>query len=346
MTSNPVADTVSAFVDDGLDHVSINGDAAASMANDLSDEEFGLVPWVWDPFPKAGAEMSPRETVDFFMLGNTINFQFRDPATGDKYVCERDGEQYAGAMGMWAALHNAYDEDSDILTGEYLAALDRDAFDNLFPADDAVDIPMPDERYDILQEGGAVLTEEYDSGDGGRFSTLIDAADDRLYADGNGIIDRLVADFPSFDDAHTVDGQEVKFYKRAQLAVWMPLGNLQAMGEADVMPVTDQDKFTLAADYHMPNIGRYTGALDYDDELADAIDAGDPLVAGGKAETELRAAAVAYGLKLQDRLGITGAELDGALFNNYKDEAEDANPVHRTVTVEDPGIVTYGTTDY
>lgn len=345
MGDNPVRASVSAYVDDGLDYVTIDENKLDTMADDMEGEDFGLVPWLWEPFPKAGVDMTPEETIDFFMVGNTINFQFRDPDTGDKYAYERDGETHEGAMGMWAALHDAYEDDPSILTGERLADLSYAEVEELFPAEEGVEMPMLEERHAALTTAGERLAEDYDTGDGGRFATLVDEAESRLYADGDGIIDHLT-DFDSFEDTTTVDGHELVFNKRAQLAVWMPLGNLEAMDREDALRVEDRDSFELAADYHMPNIGRHTGALEYDAALAEAIDMGEPVVADGKAEAELRAAAVAYGMVLQDELGVNGAELDGALFTTYKDAAEDANPVHRTVTVREPGVVTYGTTDY
>lgn len=344
MRDNPVRASVSAYVEDGLDYVTIDERKLDAMAEELAEEDFGLVPWLWEPFPKGGVDMTPEETIDFFMVGNAINFQFRDPDTGDKYAYDREGETHKGAMGMWAALHDAYEADPSILTGERLAELSYDEMEELFPADGGVDLPMLEERHEALTTVGERLQEAYDVGDGGRFATLVDEAEPRLYADGDGIIDHLTG-FDAFEDTTMVGGHELVFNKRAQLAVWMPLGNLEAMGE-DALRVEDCDNFELAADYHMPNIGRHTGALAYDPELADAIDAGDPLVADGRAEAELRAASVAYGIALQDELGVNGAELDGVLFTTYKDAAEAENPVHRTVTVSDEGIVTYGTTDY
>jgi len=247
-------------------------------------------------------------------------------------------------MGMWAALHDAYDRDPSILTGETLADLSYSDITALFD-DDGVAMPMQEERHDFLTSVGERLVAAYDDGDGGRFSTLVDAASPCLYDDGDGIIDHLTR-FDAFEDATTVDGHDLVFNKRAQLAVWMPLGNLAEMGKGDALRVADQEAFTIAADYHMPNIGRYTGVLSYSDDLAAAVDAGDPVVADSRAEADLRAGAVAYGLALQDALDVTGAELDGALFNGYKEDAEAAHPVHRTVTVQEPGVVTSGTTDY
>jgi hypothetical protein len=337
--TNPVRDSVTALVeDDGLQYVTINDEHIDDFADKFDDDELGLTPWLWPPFPGPDHDMSPADRLDFFMLGNTINFQFRDPESAAKYTF--DGTDHAGAMGMWAALRTAYEDNPDILTADDLASLEEADVDALFPADDDVTLPMIDKRTAILNEVGDVLQAEY----GGRFRDVVDAAEPQLYADGDGIIDHFVDNFPSFDDSHAVDGQEVNLYKRAQLAVWMPLGHLQALGHDDTLQVTDQDNFEIAADYHMPNIFEYNGVID--DENREHITAGKPFLASSRGEIERRAAAVYAGRQLADEMDSNGAELDGTLFQGYKDEAEDAHPVHKTVTATDSGIVQYGTTDY
>lgn len=335
---NPVRESVTDLVEDrGLQYVTVND--VDGFAEELAEEELGLTPWLWPPYPAPDKDMPAEDRLDYFMLGNTINFQFRDPDSPEKYVFDgmHTGE---GAEGMWAALHDAYDEDPDVLTADELASLEEDDVAELFPADGDVEMPMIPERTEILNEVGDVLQSRY----GDSFSDVVAAAEPRLYADGDGIIDHLVDSFPSFDDSHEIDGDDVNLYKRAQLAVWMPLGHLNALEYDNTLTVEDPDNFEIAADYHMPNIFEYQGVID--DQNREHIDDGTPFLTGSRGEVERRAAAVYVGREIADRLDTNGAELDGALFKGYKDAAEDAQPVHKTVTETDSGIVRYGTTDY
>jgi hypothetical protein len=264
------------------------------------------------------------------MLGNAVNFQFRDPETGEKYGHERNGDSHEGAFGMWAALHDAYEDNPQILDGSYLADLDEDDVRDIFAADNDIEMPQIEDRTELLNSIGQRLEDEYD----GRFHTLVDEADDALYTDdGTGYLDHLT-DFEAYNDTVEIDGQEIAFHKRAQLAVWMPLGHLQASGQ-DAFDVEDPQDFEIAADYHFPNIFRHLGLHEYDEDLAEDIETGKELEAGGRRETELRAAAVYHGRQLLDELNdryeedVTAAGLDGVLFTGYKDEAEDEYPVHR-----------------
>jgi len=326
---NPVRDSVDEFVTDGLEHIDINEDAYDEVVEDIEEEDFGYVPWNWPPFPHAD-DIGANDTIDFFTLGNAINFQFRDPDTGEKYGHERDGQLHEGAFGMWAALHNAYENDPQILEGSYLADLDEDDVADIFAPDNGIELPQIEDRTAILNSVGQRLEKEYD----GRFHTLIEEADDRLYTDdGAGYLDRLT-DFDAYDDTVEIDGQDIAFHKRAQLAIWMPLGHLQAADD-DAFDVQDPQNFEIAADYHFPNIFRSLGLHEYNEELANDIEEGTELEAGGRRETELRAAAVYHGRQLLEELNdryddeMTAAGLDGVLFTGYKDEAEDENPVHR-----------------
>ncbi|PSG99132.1 MAG: hypothetical protein BRC29_03325 [Nanohaloarchaea archaeon SW_7_43_1] len=231
---------------------------------------------------------------------------------------------------MWAALHNAYEEDSSILNGKRLAELDETDIKELFSADNDVELPQLEDRRTILNSIGEQLSEEYD----GSFHKLVERSDKRLYSDGNGLIDNIT-DFETYNDSVRVDGNEIDFYKRAQLAVWMPLGHLEVTGTENPLKVEDEENFEIAADYHFPNIFRHLGLHEYDEELVNDIEAGNELDGGGRREAELRAAAVYHGRNLINELDsrtdeeVTAAGLDGALFTDYKEEAENDHEIHR-----------------
>jgi hypothetical protein len=78
-------------------------------------------------------------------------------------------------------------------------------------------MPMLDEKLAVLHQIGKVLAEKYS----GRFHNFVHACSPKLYDNGNGLIDRLVIEFPRFNDVSMLDGHEIKFYKLAQLGIWM-----------------------------------------------------------------------------------------------------------------------------
>ncbi len=106
---------------------------------------------------------------------------------------------------------------------------------------------------------------------------------------------------PYFRDVEQLDGRAVAFHKRAQLAA----ADLARAGVA----LTGLDRLTAFADNLVPHVLRVSGALTLDPLLAADIDAGRLLEPGGRAEIELRAAAVVGTDALVDRLARLGRRL-------------------------------------
>jgi hypothetical protein len=120
---------------------------------------------------------------------------------------------------------------------------------------------MPEERAAVLREVGGVLTHRY----GGRFFNFVKACSPRCYDNGNGIVEKLVSDFPRFRDVSVYDGHEVRFYKLAQLGVWMLYSTMRSSG---AFRLEDASRMTAFADYIVPaalrvmNIFKYSPALE------------------------------------------------------------------------------------
>ncbi|PSG99133.1 MAG: hypothetical protein BRC29_03330 [Nanohaloarchaea archaeon SW_7_43_1] len=83
--TNPVRTSVQEFVEDDLEHIDLKEDNYGNVVDEIEEKEFGYVPWNWPPFPNAD-EIGEKDIIDFFMVGNAINFQFRDPKTGEDMV--------------------------------------------------------------------------------------------------------------------------------------------------------------------------------------------------------------------------------------------------------------------
>ena len=106
---------------------------------------------------------------------------------------------------------------------------------------------------------------------------------------------------PYFRDTEQLDGHTVAFHKRAQLVA----ADLARAGVA----LDGLDELTAFADNLVPHVLRVEGALQIDPELADRIDRRDRLEPGGRAEIELRAAAVVGVDDLVTRLAVIGRPL-------------------------------------
>jgi hypothetical protein len=80
------------------------------------------------------------------------------------------------------------------------------------------------------------------------------------------------------------DGETVRFWKLAQLSVWILEATLPG---GTGFP--DLDRLTAFADYIVPAALRVLGITRYSDELEAAVRAGPPIEAGSPWEVEIRA---------------------------------------------------------
>jgi hypothetical protein len=149
----------------------------------------------------------------------------------------------------------------------------------------------------------------------------------------------LLAKMPYFQDVQQYNGLEVPlevpFYKRAQLTaadLSIALGN-QGFGF-----FTDLPRLTIFVDNLIPHVLRVDGILQYESNLAAAIDAEELISAGTDEEIEIRACAVhAAELIVAElrRLGhkVSALKLDYLLWNRGQQPEYKARPRHRTRTI-------------
>jgi hypothetical protein len=334
LKQTPVRESVAAAVDE-LDHIEIDTSQIRSVAEEWADEEFELPSWRAPVFPdESAAGTSVQDVIDFLFVGNSINFAFRNFETGEKFVAEYDGIEWAGAFGMWACLKRAYDNDVPVLDGGYLSQLSRPEVEDLFDPADGRQIPMLDYRLRILNAVGDRLVTDYD----GHFHQFVTDTGAQLFDDGNGLVERLVREFPSFDDTHYIEtgarSLKVHLYKRAQLAPGMTYGRFE---ESDGFTITDPAAFTVFADYNLPNILRHKDILVYDDHLSQLVDSETLLEASSREEVEIRIATVAAADQLMQELNelretpVYGPHMDYKLFS-VRDQVD--TPVHKTKTTD------------
>jgi hypothetical protein len=79
----------------------------------------------------------------------------------------------------------------------------------------------------IFHQVGPVLAQKYN----GRFRNFVASCVPRLYDNGNGLVERLVSEFPRFSDVSLYNGHTVKFYKLPQLAIWFLYTSLRKSGK-------------------------------------------------------------------------------------------------------------------
>ncbi|HVE14905.1 MAG TPA: queuosine salvage family protein [Elusimicrobiota bacterium] len=303
--------------------VRVRRDKIAEVAARIEDKDLRPSPWRFPVFIDEDSE----RTIDFFFLGNALNFKYWDSARPESvFAAEYKGATYTGAFAMWACLKRALDAGVPILDADYLARLSDEDVRKLFAG--SAPMPMLPQRAAILREVGRVLKAKYH----GSFHNLVKDARFRAFDGGGGIVERLARDFPSFDDAAQFRGRKVLFYKRAQLAVGMLYSRLRGTGLFDV---PDIDELTVFADYELPKGLRRLGILEYSPDLARKVDARAPIAAGSEDELAIRAATIQAGKLLADELNRRGKKVNALnvdFFLWWSAQQDASAPHHLTET--------------
>jgi hypothetical protein len=152
---------------------------------------------------------------------------------------------------------------------------------------------------------------------------LIDSAEGSAEA-----LAEIVGKWPHFYDVARYKGQEIPFFKRAQiLAVDLHL--------AGVMPCMDMGQLTVFADNMVPHVLRCDGIIEYTPALAERIDIGDMIAAGSQEEIEIRAAAIHVVELMRWAVGgrVTSVNFDHILWHRGYEPGIYARPRHMTKSV-------------
>lgn len=146
---------------------------------------------------------------------------------------------------------------------------------------------------------------------------------------------QLLAKMPYFKDVEQYDRICVPFYKRAQLCV----ADLSvALGNQSYGFFNDLHRLTIFADNLVPHVLRVDGILQYEQKLAERIDAEQLIESGSPEEIEIRACAVhAVELMVEELRSkghkVSSLKLDYFLWNRGQKPEYKARPRHRTRTV-------------
>jgi putative queuosine salvage protein len=271
--AHPVLDGVLPVVRDARD-VSIDLDRLAEHAGWLAYEELPPPAFLL-PFPLG---LDRAGIVDFVLTATSINFAFTDFETRERWEVTDGDRVFADADGLHFCLQRALTEGIRVLDGAWLAAVEEDELRRILRGGNS-ELQLLGERAHILRDVGAVLVERYS----GRFSNVLGERS-RLYDDGDGFLEVLVRDFPRFDDLASYDGETVRFWKLAQLSVWILEATLPGGTGFE-----DLDRLTAFADYIVPAALRVLGITRYSDELEAAVQEGRLIEASSPWEVEIRA---------------------------------------------------------
>lgn len=301
-------------------HVRVNQEALKEFTQELAGRSTPIPAWDAEHHFQGNDE----ETVAYLLVVDTINFCFWPPPGSEKWEITYRGNKYSGYYGLSVSLKKAMESKIAAADPSFLASLTRKQLKDLLAGTGV--LQLMEERLRNLKELGRVLLEKYR----GKASELIAVAGGSALK----LATTLAADFSSFRDVATYEGQKVFFYKRAQLFAADLHGALEGKGLGSF---SDMEELTAFADYKLPQVLRHVGALDYSPGLAERVDRMVYLNAGSEEEVEIRAHTI-WAVELirreMKRLGkeVSASQIDWLLWNLGQDDQFRAKPYHRTLT--------------
>lgn len=224
------------------------------------------------------------------------------------------------------AVTNAMKNDSKFAVPSNLANISFDDFKKAIFG--GLEFPLLGERHKAIQEIGRVVHEHF----GNSFLEMVKSAD----YDGPRLLELVVRYLLKFQDHSIYAGEQIFFYKRAQILVGDLFG---AFDQKECgIKIKNIDQLTCFADYRIPQILRHCGVLVYSDRLKKLIDEKVELIHGCPEEVEIRACLVHSVELLRDQLrsaGVnwTAVEVDWLLWQIGEEKKDEIPPHHRTLSI-------------
>lgn len=196
------------------------------------------------------------------------------------------------------------DERIPLTDPAFYATVDKDRLAHIFRSANDTPIPLLDERVDVLNEAGKVLTDKFE----GFVKNMVDAA----HGSAQALVQMLVDNFSSYNDAVSTSGvfttgnnaegaaqqeavetegamNELCFFKRAQIFVadvWACFATTNQYSFPDI------SSLTMFADYRVPQVLTWLHTIEYSDELQAMLHRGEELPPGDRREIEIRGCAI------------------------------------------------------
>ena len=309
---SPVLESLPYAIESSRD-VHTHYDKIVEVASWMAYEELPMPEFA---LPFGISQGDPNDAIDFILVSNSIDTAFTNFDTHVKFQVDYAGQHWSDSDAEFACLKRAMDQGVPILDGNYLAKVTREQLNKIFQAN--IEMPMLDEKLAVLHQVGKVLADKYD----GHFHNFVRSCSPKLYDNGNGLIDRLVKEFPRFNNVSLLDGHAIKFYKLPQLGIWMLYATMHPSGK---FRLDDPEKMTAFADYIVPVALRLMGITSYSKELEHAINSYQLIPRDSRWEIEIRAHCIYATALLREEVNKLRAldaqviipQIDARLWTHY-----------------------------
>jgi hypothetical protein len=275
-STHPVVDSAK-FISEHSKDVTVNLDAVDKLADKLIEEykKGGFSLQIWKQEELTPKQMT-EQALNWIFLVDTLNFCFWSDSE-ELFTVTHNNKDYTGYWSLCAAINRAVDEHIPILSPSYWRDMTEEQLAHIFRSSTNTQVPQFKERLAVLHEAGKVVMEKFN----GRISNMIAQAQKSA----QNLIEIVVSNFTSYNDEAEFHGQKVKIYKRVQILVadiWACFEG-KSYGEFN-----DIDSITMFADYRVPQVLAYFGAIEYSSELLTRLREDPYLPAKDPQEIEIR----------------------------------------------------------
>lgn len=321
LAGSPVLESVYPVIERSRD-VQTNLEKLVEVANWMAYEELPM-PDYGLPFGIGTGDTD--ETIDFILTAACIDTAFTDFSSHTRFEADYQRRTWSDSDALFACMKRAVDEGTPILDGAFLAKVTRGQMEVLFAGN--IELPMLDEKTEILHQVGATLVRKYE----GRFHNFVASCLPRLYdpvtsgreaGAGDGLVDRLVREFPRFRDVSPYENHIIKFYKLPQLSLWFLYTSLRKTGK---FHLEDLECMSAFADYIVPVALRLLGITRYSAQLEAAINSYQMIPHDSPWEVEIRAHCIYASALLAEEINrlrppnlqILIPQIDARLWTHY-----------------------------
>lgn len=300
------------FISNDSSYIRINEEKLVEVVESFKNVEFKH----WLSSVDFGLEQ--KDLINMIFVMHSIGFSFWEDEGQEKWEVEFDGEKDDGVFGTVIAFKRALSEGVKVFDYEYLANFKQEDLAHILRGN--VEIPMLLERFEILQSIGQTMSEKF----GGDFNNVVKEAESF-----DNLVRLIIDNFMGYDDKAKFYGEEVCFYKRAQLVAYDVFVMLGRLNEVEI---------TCLADYKTPMVLRELGILEYAPELADKIERKEKFLSGYPEEIELRGNAVFAVNMIHIEVLKKNPEVKTYQINDYlwllgQDKTNRKHPYHRCRSV-------------
>ncbi|CDW58336.1 DUF2419 domain containing protein [Trichuris trichiura] len=268
-----------AFISENSEHVHISPSGIHKVAKAVYDAakagELSQNLWLdCDVHPK----LSGREAVDWCFMVSVINFSFW---AKPRFTVKDNGETLHGYLAFCCVLKRCLEAEIPITTPAYLENVSYDDFCKVLRDDYGNLLPLMFRRWQLLKECCKILVEQFD----GTFLTCLKQCNNSAV----NLLNIILTNFPSFSDVAIYKGKKVSFLKRAQILV---ADLFYCLKGEEPAAFNDIDELTMFADYRVPQLLVYFGALEYSADLRDLLVKKHLFASGDSMEVEIRGCSI------------------------------------------------------